>query len=244
MKIVGDNVDKKKKKGFVQRLLDVVERVGNRLRARFLLFVIMACLMSVLCFVFCLFVASVVHPGTGEDLPINNLISAEGLEFILTSMLDNFTGFAPLGLVLAMMLGIGLAEKVGLLSYAVRKTILKSPPALITYTVVFVGILGNLASDAAVVLIPPLAAFVFYKLGRHPLAGLAAGFAGAGAGFTANLFVAGTDVLLSGISTEAAQIIDPEFIVSPLDNWFFNVASVFILTFVGGIITTRFIEPR
>lgn len=237
-------MEKKKKKGFFQRLLDVVERVGNRLPDPFLLFVILASLMIVLSFVFSLFDASVVHPGTGEDLPINNLISAEGLEFILTSMLDNFTGFAPLGLVLAMMLGIGLAEKVGLLSYAVRKTILKSPPALITYTVVFVGILGNLASDAAVVLIPPLAAFVFYKLGRHPLAGLAAGFAGAGAGFTANLFVAGTDVLLSGISTEAAQIIDPEFIVSPLDNWFFNVASVFILTFVGGIITTRFIEPR
>ncbi len=117
-------------------------------------------------------------------------------------MLDNFTGFAPLGLVLVMMLGIGLAEKVGLLDYAIRKTILNSPPALITYTIVFVGILGNLASDAAVVLVPPLGALVFYKIGRHPLAGLVAGFAGAGAGFTANLFIAGTDALLSGISTE------------------------------------------
>src|SRR5699024_11514624 len=128
MKIVGDHVEKKKKKGFFQRLLDVVERVGNRLPDPFLLFVILASLMIVLSFVFSLFDASVVHPGTGEDLPINNLISAEGLEFILTSMLDNFTGFAPLGLVLAMMLGFGLAEKVGLLSYAVRKTILMSPP--------------------------------------------------------------------------------------------------------------------
>ncbi|MFP3360585.1 AbgT family transporter, partial [Planococcus sp. SIMBA_143] len=88
-----------------------------------------------------------------------------------------------------------LAEKVGLMDYAIRKTILSSPPSLVTYTVVFVGILGNLASDAAVVLIPPLAAMVFYKVGRHPLAGLAAGFAGAGAGFTANIFIAGTDAL-------------------------------------------------
>src|SRR5699024_1127283 len=139
--------------------------------------------MIIISWIFSMFNAQVAHPGTGEILKIKSLVSGEGLIFILTSMLENFTGFAPLGLVLAMMLGIGLAEKVGLLDYAVRKTILKSPPYLLTYTVVFVGILGNLASDAAVVLIPPLAAIVFYKVNRHPLAGLAAGFAGAGAGF-------------------------------------------------------------
>src|SRR5699024_1845582 len=233
-----------KKGGFFQRFLDTVERVGNRLPDPFILFVILAVLMIIISWVFSLFNASVVHPGTGEELPIQSLVSADGLQFILTTMLENFTGFAPLGLVLAMMLGIGLAEKVGLLDYAVRKTILKSPPALITYTVVFVGILGNLASDAAVVLIPPLAAFVFYKIDRHPLAGLAAGFAGAGAGFTANLFIAGTDVLLSGISTEAAAILDDTMVVTPVDNWFFNIASVFVLTFVGGLVTSRFIEPR
>src|SRR5690625_7627142 len=105
--------------------------------------------------------------------------------------------------------------------------ILKSPPALITYTVVFVGILGNLASDAAVILIPPLAAIVFYKIGRHPLAGLAAGYAGAGAGFTANLFVAGTDALLAGISTEAAAIIDDTITVTQVDNCFFNYVKLF-----------------
>src|SRR5690625_1447111 len=100
--------------------------------------------------------ASVVHPGTGEDTPIKSLVSGEGVQFILTSMIENFTGFAPLGIVLAMMLGIGLTERVGLLDYAIRKTILKSPPALLTYTLVFVGIMGNIASDAAMVIIPPL----------------------------------------------------------------------------------------
>lgn len=233
-----------KKKGVFLRFLDVIERVGNRLPDPFALFVGLAIAMIVISWIFSLFNASVIHPGNGELLEIKNLISGEGLQFILTSMLSNFTGFAPLGLVLAMMLGIGLAEKVGLLDYAVRKTILKSPPFLLTYTVVFVGIMGNLASDAAVVLIPPLAALVFYKVGRHPLAGLAAGFAGAGAGFTANLFVAGTDALLAGISTEAAKIIDETMVVTPVDNWFFNIASVFALTLVGGLITTRFIEPR
>src|SRR5690625_3161415 len=217
------------KKGIFQRFLDIVEKVGNRLPDPFMLFIGLAVLMIIISWVFSLFDASVVHPGDGEVLAIKSLISAEGLQFILISMLDNFTGFAPLGLVLVMMLGIGLAEKVGLLDYAIRKTIMKSPPALLTYTVVFVGILGNLASDAAVILIPPLAAMVFYKSGRHPLAGLAAGFAGAGAGFTANLFVAGTDSLLAGISTEAARFLDESFTVTPVDNWFFNIVSVFVL---------------
>lgn len=234
----------KKKKGLFQKILDAIERIGNRLPDPFVLFVMLAVVMLFVSLIFSLFNASVVHPGTGEEEPIRNLLSGDGLEFILTSFLDNFTGFAPLGLVLVMMLGIGLAEKVGLLDYAIRKTILKSPPALLTYTLVFIGIMGNLASDAANVLIPPLGALVFYKVGRHPLAGLAAGFAGAGAGFTANLAIAGTDALLSGISTESAAIVNDSITVTPLDNWFFNVVSVFVLTFVGGIITSRFIEPR
>ena len=228
------------KKSFFQRFLDIVERVGNKLPDPFIIFVILSVIMIIVSWIFSLFGASVVHPGTGEELPIKNLASGEGLQFILSSMLDNFTGFTPLGLVLVMMLGIGIAEKVGLLDYAIRKTILKSPPALITYTVVFVGILSNLASDAGIVLIPPLAALVFYKIGRHPIAGLAAGFAGAGAGFTANLFIAGTDVLLSGISTEAAQIIDESMVVTAVDNWYFNIVSVFVLTIIGGLVTTRF----
>lgn len=227
-----------------QKFLDMIERVGNRLPDPFVLFIGLAVIMIIISWIFNSFGASVVHPGNGETMPIKSLISTEGLQFILTSMIDNFTGFAPLGLVLVMMLGIGLTEKVGLLDYAVRKTILKSPPFLLTYTVVFVGILGNLASDAAIVLIPPLAALVFYKVGRHPLAGLAAGFAGAGAGFTANLFIAGTDALLAGISTEAAHFLDETMTITPVDNWFFNIVSVFVLTLVGGLITTRFIEPR
>lgn len=234
----------KAKKGIFQRILDVIERVGNKLPDPFVLFVILAVLMIFVSFVFSLFGASVEHPGTGEEEPVRSLLSGKGLEFILTSMIDNFTGFAPLGIVLVMMLGIGIADKVGLLEYTIRKTILKAPAGLLTYALVFVGIMGNLAADAASVLIPPLGALVFYKVGRHPLAGLAAGFAGAGAGFTANLAIAGADVLLSGISTEAAAIVDDSFSVTPLDNWYFNMVSVFVLTVVGGLVTSRFIEPR
>src|SRR5690625_6980579 len=144
------------KRTIFQRILDVIERVGNKLPDPFALFIGLAVLMIFVSYIFSVAGASVIHPGTGEELPIQNLLSGEGLQFILTSMLENFTGFAPLGLVLAMMLGIGLAEKVGLLDYAIRKTILKSPTALLTYTLVFVGIMGNIASDAAMVIIPPL----------------------------------------------------------------------------------------
>lgn len=235
---------KNTKKSLFEKFLDVVEKLGNKLPDPFMLFVILTALMVIVSYLFSLFNTSVVHPGTGEALQIKNLLFSEGLQFILTSIIENFTGFAPLGVVLVMMLGIGLAEKVGMLDYAIRKTILNSPSYMVTYTVVFIGILGNLASDAAVVLIPPLAAMVFYKIGRHPLAGLAAGFAGAGAGFTANLFIAGTDALLAGISTEAAAILDESIVVTPVDNWYFNIVSVFVLTIVGGLVTTKFIEPR
>lgn len=234
----------KQKKSIFTRFLNVIENTGNRLPDPFLLFAILAVGVILASVIFSLFNASVIHPGSGDTLEIKSLISAEGIEFILTEMLNNFTGFAPLGLVLAMMLGIGLADKVGFLDDAIQRTILKSPPALLTYTIIFVGIMGNIASDAANVLIPPLAAMVFYKVGRNPLAGLVAGFAAAGAGFTANLLPVGTDALLAGISTEAAQIYDPDFVVTPIDNWYFSIVSVFVLTIVGGLVTSRIIEPR
>ncbi|GKV69268.1 aminobenzoyl-glutamate transporter [Sporosarcina sp. NCCP-2716] len=231
-------------RGFFNKMLNGIERVGNRLPDPFILFVFLAAAVMVASLIFSLFGAQVKHPGTGETLPINNLLSGEGLQYILESMITNFTGFAPLGIVLAMMLGIGLTEKVGLLDYAIKKTILKSPAWLLTYAVAFVGVMGNIASDAAMLLIPPLAAMIFYKVGRHPLAGLAVGYASAGAGFTANLFIVGTDALLSGISTEAAKIVDDSIVVTPVDNWYFNIVSVFMLTLLAGFITTKFIEPR
>src|SRR5699024_12521987 len=104
--------------------------------------------------------------------------------------------FKPLGIVLAMMVGIGLADKVGLLETAIKSTIIKAPNSLVTYAVVVTGILGNLASDAAFVIITPLAAMVFYNINRHPLAGLAAGFSRVGAGFTANLMITGEEAVL------------------------------------------------
>src|SRR5699024_6954795 len=235
-----DNIAKR----IFTKFLNMIEYLGNKLPDPFVLFAIMAGLVIIASFILSFFNTDFVHPGTGEDMHVKNLMTGEGLQYMLTSMLENFTGFAPLGLVLAIMLGVGIMDKVGMLSYVIQKTIMKAPPALLTYTIVFIGMLGNIASDAAFILIPPLSAMVFYKLGRHPIAGLVTGFAAVGAGLTANLFIAGTDALLAGISTEAAAIIDPSIIITPVDNWFFNIVSVFALTFVGGFITNRFIEPR
>ncbi|WP_209121406.1 AbgT family transporter [Alkalihalobacillus sp. BA299] len=226
------------------RLLDVVERVGNKLPHPFILFVYLALFIIVLSAIVSMFGVKVVHPGTQEELAIRSLISGEGLNYIISSMLTNFTGFRPLGLVLVMMLGIGLAQQVGLIQTFMRKAILNAPAKLVTYAVLFAGVIGNLASDAAFIIVPPLAAMVFYGLGRHPLAGLAAGFAGAGAGFTANIFIAGTDALLSGISTEVATTIDPNIVVTPIDNWFFMIASVVMLMVVGAFVTEKIIEPK
>ncbi len=232
------------KKGVFMRLLDVVERVGNKLPHPFILFVYLALFIIVLSAIVSMFGVKVVHPGTQEELAIRSLISGEGLNYIISSMLTNFTGFRPLGLVLVMMLGIGLAQQVGLIQTFMRKAILNAPAKLVTYAVLFAGVIGNLASDAAFIIVPPLAAMVFYGLGRHPLAGLAAGFAGAGAGFTANIFIAGTDALLSGISTEVATTIDPNIVVTPIDNWFFMIASVVMLMVVGAFVTEKIIEPK
>ncbi len=226
------------------RFLDVVEKIGNKLPHPFILFVYLAVAVIVMSTIASAFGVSVVHPGTGEDMPIKGLISGEGLNYMISSMLDNFTGFKPLGLVLAMMLGIGLAQKVDLIQTFMRKSILNAPPKLVTYAVLFAGVIGNLASDAALVIVPPLAAMVFHALGRHPLAGMAAGFAGAGAGFTANIFIAGTDALLSGISTEVAQTINETMEITPVDNWYFMIFSVPMLMIVGALVTEKIIEPK
>lgn len=228
------------KKGF----LNFIEKWGNRLPDPFFIFVYLAVFVVLLSWLVSSLGTTVVHPGTGEELAIQSIVSGEGIRYILAETINNFTGFAPLGLVLVMMLGIGLAERVGLMETAIKKSILNAPKSLITYAVIFTGIMGNLASDAAFILVPPLAAMVFASVGRHPLAGLAAGFAGTGAGFTANILITGTDALLSGISTEAARTIDDTIVVTPVDNWYFMSASVIVMAIVGAIITEKLVEPR
>jgi len=237
----------KERKGLFQRFLDMIENVGNKLPHPVTLFAILALLVVVLSGVISLFDLSVEHPGEpGEMVEVKSLFSGEGINYILTNMTDNFIGFAPLGVVLVTMLGIGVAERSGLISAVLRGFVLSVPKRLITLGLVFAGVMSSVASDAGYVVLPPLGAVIFAALGRHPLAGLAAAFAGVSAGFSANLFLSGTDALLGELTIDAAAIIDPAYAetMNIAMNWWFIAASVFLLTFVGAWVTEKVVEPR
>jgi len=166
------------------------------------------------------------------------------LHYILDSMVDNFTGFAPLGIVLVAMLGIGVAESSGLIGALIRMLVISAPRRLLTFVIVISGVLSNVASDVGYVLLIPLAGIIFQAVGRHPIAGMAAAFAGVSGGFSANLVLGTIDPLLAGLSTEAAEIIDPGYVVNPTANYYFMLVSTFFIAFVGTFVTERIVEPR
>ena len=169
---------------------------------------------------------------------------AIGLHWILEETIANFTGFAPLGTVLVAMLGIGVAEKSGLISTGLRFLVHAAPRRLLTFVIVLAGVLSNMASDVGYVLLVPMGALIFMSVGRHPIAGLAAAFAGVSGGFSANLLLGTIDPLLAGISQEAARIIDPTYTISPACNYYFMVASTFLIAGIGTWVTERVIVPR
>ena len=236
--------DSTKKKGFLQGILNWTERAGNALphpATLFALFALAALLISALGH----FLGwEVIHPGTKEIIRPVNLLSQVGLHRILLEMVDNFTGFAPLGIVLVAMLGIGIAEQSGLINAIIRLLVLNAPGKLLTFVIVFAGIISNVAADVGYVLLIPLAGVIFQAVGRNPIAGMAAAFAGVSGGFSANLALGTVDPLLAGLSTEAAQILDPAYEVNPTANYYFMVASTFIIAFTGTFISERIIEPR
>ncbi|WBX80538.1 AbgT family transporter [Virgibacillus salarius] len=236
-----------KKKGVFQRSLDGIEVVGNKLPHPVTLFAILALIVLLLSAALSPLGISVEHPGEeGKMVEIKNLLNAEGIQYIFTSMTDNFIGFAPLGVVLVTMLGIGIAERSGLISALLRGFVLSVPNRFITLGLVFAGIMSSVASDAGYVVLPPLGALLFAAIGRHPLAGLAAAFAGVSGGFSANLFLSGTDALLGELTIAGAAVIDPAYAesMSIAMNWWFIIVSVFVLTIIGTWVTERVVEPR
>lgn len=236
-----------KKKGFLQRSLDRVELVGNKLPHPVTLFALLALLVLILSAIISAFNIEVEHPGIeGEIVSVTNLLTNEGIAHIFTNMTQNFIGFAPLGVVLVTMLGIGLAETTGLISAVLRAFVLSVPKRLITAGLVFAGVMSSVASDAGYIVLPALGAAIFAGLGRHPLAGLAAAFAGVSGGFSANLLLSATDPMLGGMTIEAAKIIDPAYAegMNYGMNYYFIAASVFLLTFVGAWVTEKIVEPR
>ena len=238
---------KTEKKSIFQRFLNMVETTGNKLPHPVTLFAGLALLVIIVSWIVSFFGVSVEHPGkAGEMIEVKNLLSGEGIKYIFTEMTANFVGFAPLGVVLVTMLGIGLAEGTGLISAMLRGFVLSVPRRLITLGLVFAGVMSSVASDAGYVVLPPLGAVIFAAIGRHPLAGLAAAFAGVSAGFSANLFLSGTDALLGELTIAAAAIIDPVYAegMNIAMNYYFIIISVFVLTFVGAWVTEKIVEPR
>jgi aminobenzoyl-glutamate transport protein len=231
-------------KNLSNRILGSVEKAGNALPHPAALFGLFALTTLVFSAMGYWLGWTGTHPTTGEPIRVINLVSRDGLHRILLEMVSNYTGFAPLGIVMVAMLGIGIAESSGLVKAAVSALITRSPRSAITFMVVLTGVLSNAASDIGYILIIPLAGIIFHSLGRHPVAGMSAAFAGVSGGFSANLVIGTIDPLLAGLSTEAARIIDPGYYVMPTANYYFMAVSTFLVAIVGTWVTRAVVEPR
>ena len=239
----------KKVSGY-NRWLNGIEAVGNKLPHPVALFAGLALIIVVLSAI----LSATGLSATGElisggelkeqTVTVVSLLTKEGLAYMLTNCVSNFTTYAPLGMVLVAMLGVGVAEQSGLINTLLKRTVTVTPAKLITPVVVFLGVMSNIASDAGYVILIPLGAMIFRAYGRHPMAGLAAAFAGVSGGFSANLLIGTLDPLLAGISQAAVSIIDPNYEVSVMGNYWFLVASTFLITILGTFITDKVVEPR
>jgi aminobenzoyl-glutamate transport protein len=227
-----------------QSILNVVERLGNLLPNPATLFALLAAIVVGLSWVFSRMGVAVTHPATGANVPVISLLNVEGLQRMLLNLVPNFVGFPPLGSVLACLVGIAVAERTGLITTALRMVVMAAPRRWLSTILVFGGILSHSGADVGYVLYIPLGAAIFHVAGRHPLAGLAAAFAGVAGGFNANIVLGTLDVLLGGITQTAAAVVKPGIVVTPAANWYFMAASSVLITFVGAWVTEKIIEPR
>ncbi len=224
--------------------LDFVERAGNRLPDPLTLFFGMAGAVLLLSLFLSGLGVEVISPSDGSVIKVVNLLDSAGIQKAFTEMSKNFALFPPFAVVLICMLGIGVAEKSGLIAATLKKTVTVVPSSLLPATLVFAGVMSNMASDAGYIVLTPLGAVLFGAFGRHPIAGLTAAFAGVSGGFSANLLLSSLDPLLAGLSTTAAHLVDPNYNVLPTANYYFMVVSTFVVTIVGSLVTTKIVEPR
>ena len=230
--------------GWIDRALAAIERGGNKLPDPAMLFLL---LMVVVWFLSALMGSidfTAIHPATGEPIRVVNLLSGDQIALFLSTMVTTFTSFAPLGVVLVAMLGVGVAERSGYINTALKMLLNVTPQMLLTPMLILIAIVSHTAVDAGYVLVIPLGGVIFYAAGRHPLAGIAAAFAGVSGGFSANFVPSAIDPLLQGFTQSAARIVDPAIQLNPLNNWFFTSASCLVIVGLGWYITDRIVEPR
>lgn len=230
--------------GILERLLGVVERVGNRLPDPAMLFVALLFIVWLLSWALSGIDFGVTDPRSGDALQVKNMLAPAALTAFLSAMVTNFAHFHPVGVVLVAMLGIGVAEHTGFINAGLRALLGVTARWLLTPMVILVGIVSHSAVDAGYVLVIPLGGVIFYAAGRHPLAGIAAAFAGVSGGFSANFVPSALDPMLQGLSQAGARILDPEIVLNPLNNYFFTTASALLITGLGWLITDKLVEPR
>jgi len=237
----------------MRRFLRLVETIGNRLPDPVTLFAVGTLLVLVVSHLAVIGDWRVVElrpsetgewAATGQEHRANSLLTADGLFWAIKNMRKHFIEFPPLGVVLIGMLGVGMAERTGFIAALLKLSLARLPARMLTPATVFVGIMSTLTLDAGYIVLPPLAAMAYYAFGRHPLAGIAAAFAGVSAGFNANLFITSIDPMLSELSQNGARVIDAEYTVSPASNWFFAMASTVVLTLAGWWTTEKIVEPN
>lgn len=232
-------------RGWIARSLDLVERVGNKLPDPAVLFLLLMLVVWAVSWAMSGMSFDAIDPRTGNPLEVRNLLAGASLTGFMSAMVNTFVTFPPLGVVLVAMLGLGVAEHTGFISAALRAALSITPKMLLTPALIAVGVLSHVAVDAGYVLVIPLGAVIFYAAGRHPLAGIAAAFAGVSGGFSATFFVPSSlDPLLSGLTQAAAHLTDPTVVVNPLNNYIFTTSSTFLIIAVGWFLTDRVIEPR
>ena len=234
-----------RRRGWPSRLLDAVERVGNRLPEPFTLFLALFLVVAVASTAMAWAGVTVEIPGSDDVTEIRGFFTGEGLVWLTENLGANYVGFPPLVTVLPILLAVGVAEKSGMLAAAIRRLIGSAPRWALPYAVGVVGVLGSVLSDASFVVIPPLTALAFKAAGRHPVAGLIGGFAATGAGYSTNVLVTSLDALFAGITQSVVGVLpDPGTPVNPVSNWFFNIAAALILMALAGLLIDKVLEPR
>src|SRR5262244_3682012 len=235
------------RKTFMQRLLDGVERVGNTVPHPAVIFVILMGIVIILSHILYLFGArvtyEVINPDTHKiekmTTAARSLLTIDGIRFMFTGVVPNFMSFQAVGVIVVAMVGVGVAEESGLVNALIRKLVVVSPPWALTYILVNIGILSSLAADAGYLVLIPLAAAAFVSVGRHPLAGLAAGFAAVAGVFLVNVFIVPIDAILTSITNDAIHIVDSNRNISLTANFWFSAASVVAMGIVVALITDR-----
>lgn len=224
--------------------LGLIEKIGNKLPNPFWLFVILAGIVALSSWLGSTLGMKATQPDSGEIVAVENLLTTEGIQRMVTEAVDNFTSFPPLGVILTVMLGVAVAEHSGLLSALVRSMVAKVGPKVLTFTLALAGVTGSVASDAVYVILIPLGAMSFHALGRSPIVGAMVAFAASSAGFNSSLILNITDLLLASISTPAAQLVDENYDVSPLANIFFVIPSAIVLALIITAVTELFVNKR